>query len=80
MDVIDFLDKFLMDTRGRRYEELLDVTDIIAAELFDSFMWMHLLMRVDENYGCELDLDELICQKTLPDLAEFISDSINNDN
>ena len=76
MEIKLFLSNFFKETRGLEYEELEKVTDLVEAQILDSFMWMNLLMQVEDLFRCELDVDLLVEQRTVTDLLHFIEQAI----
>ena len=76
MEIKLFLSNFFKETRGLEYAELEKVTDLVEAQILDSFMWMNLLMQVEDLFRSELDVDLLVKQRTVTDLLHFIEQAI----
>lgn len=76
MNVETFLMDFFKQNRGIELDYLEKIPDMVEAEIMDSFMWMNLLMKVEEEFQCELDIDLLLTQSSINDLKNFISSSV----
>ena len=75
--VNQFLEDAFFDCKQINIGDLASGLDLIEEGILDSLMWMNLLMKIEEVYEVEMDIEVLIAQKTFLDLSIAIENTVN---
>ena len=70
--LVDFLDEFA----DVKVTDCSKNANLVELNLLDSMVWMNLIMQLDEAFGVEVDIEELIENKTFCQICTYVERQI----